>query len=66
MGRQFPKWVHTKFPDTGCALAIEFKKFFMDEWSGTLYRDVHEAIRRALASTLPGLSEALRELGARV
>jgi len=66
VGRQFPRWVHTRFPDTGCALAIEFKKFFMDEWTGELYGEAHEAVRRALASTLPGLLEALQKLGARV
>ena len=24
----------SRYPDTGCVLAIEFKKVFMDEWSG--------------------------------
>jgi hypothetical protein len=28
------RFVHERFPETGCAIAIEFKKFFMDEWSG--------------------------------
>jgi len=59
VGRQFPKWVHTKFPQTGCAIAIEFKKFFMDEWSGELDQVLHAAIKQALASTLPGLEEEL-------
>ena len=27
-------WIQDHFPRTGCALAVEFKKFFMDEWSG--------------------------------
>lgn len=66
VGRQFPKWVHTRFPATGCALAIEVKKFFMDEWTGELDRGIHEAIRRALASTFPGLLAELRKLGARI
>ena len=30
----FSRWVASRYPDTGCALAIEFKKVFMDEWTG--------------------------------
>lgn len=28
------RFVHDRFPGHGCAVALEFKKFFMDEWSG--------------------------------
>jgi hypothetical protein len=28
------RFVHDRYPGQGCAIAIEFKKFFMDEWSG--------------------------------
>ena len=28
------RWVAEHYPDTACALAIEFKKVFMDEWTG--------------------------------
>lgn len=36
-GRQVAAWVHEHFGDVGCALAIEFKKSFMDEWTGELF-----------------------------
>jgi N-formylglutamate deformylase len=65
VGRQFPKWVHTHYPDSGCAIAVEFKKFFMDEWTGKLDLAAHDAIKRALASTLPGLEEELEKVRAR-
>ncbi len=29
------RFVHERYPQVGCAIAIEFKKFFMDEWTGT-------------------------------
>jgi N-formylglutamate deformylase len=61
-GRQFPHWVHQTFPQTGCALAIEVKKFFMDEWTGEPDRAQLEAIRLALQSTVPGVLEELRKL----
>ena len=28
------RFVHDRYPGRGCAIALEFKKFFMDEWSG--------------------------------
>lgn len=28
------RFVHQRYPGRGCAIALEFKKFFMDEWSG--------------------------------
>ncbi len=59
MGGELSAWVHRTFPTTGCALAIEFKKTFMDEWSGRP-NDAHLAeLGRALATTLPGLVESL-------
>jgi N-formylglutamate deformylase len=45
---------------------VEFKKFFMDEWTGELNVKHHQAIRNALGSTLPGLLESLENMGARV
>jgi hypothetical protein len=58
-GGQFSRWTHETFPDSGCALAIEFKKFFMDEWSGEADTEQMEAITGALQSTIPGILEAL-------
>ena len=28
------RFVHERYPGVGCAIAIELKKFFMDEWTG--------------------------------
>ena len=63
-GGQFSRWIHESFPDAGCSLAIEFKKFFMDEWSGKPDDIQVEAIRRALRYTIPGVLEELRKLHA--
>jgi hypothetical protein len=61
-GRQFAHWVHSNFPYTGCVLSIEFKKFFMDEWTGQVDPDQLEAIYEALRSTLPGIGEEIAKL----
>lgn len=58
-GGHFSRWVHRSFPESGCALAIEVRKFFMDEWTGQPDDAQVEAIGRALASTVPGLLETL-------
>ena len=39
------RFVHERYPDTGCAIAIEFKKFFMDEWTGQPNADELGAMR---------------------
>lgn len=28
------RFIHSRYPGRGCAIALEFKKFFMDEWTG--------------------------------
>ena len=62
VGRQLPQWVHENFPDTGCVLAIEVKKFFMDEWTGEPDREAMEEIQRALASTVEPVLAALKAM----
>lgn len=61
-GGHFSRWIHQNFPDSACSLAIEFKKFFMDEWSGEPDRKQLEEIRLALKSTVPGVLETLKTL----
>ncbi len=56
-GGWFSRWIHEHFPASGCCLAVEIKKFFMDEWIGCAHDAEIDAIRRALAAALPGLRE---------
>ena len=58
-GGELPRWVHTTFPGRVCALAIEVKKIFMDEWTGAADEPMIEELGRALGSTVPGIVEAL-------
>jgi hypothetical protein len=57
-GGDFPQWIHRRFAGDGLAIAVEFKKFWMDEWTGEVdpvpFRALHEALRFASA----GLEEA--------
>ncbi len=62
-GGYLSRWVHENYPESGCCLAVEFKKFFMDEWTGQLSSEEYEAIPQALEATLPGILESLGSIG---
>ena len=52
------RFVHDRYPGRGCAIALEFKKFFMDEWSGE--PDLNEvAAMRALIADVASIAEDL-------
>lgn len=53
------RFIHEHFPDTGCAIAIEFKKTFMDEWTGKPDLEALRSLRTLVASLVPVLTEAL-------
>ncbi len=61
-GGYFGRWIHETFPAKVCSIAIEVKKFFMDEWSQTASPSDVEKIYKALQSTLPGVREELGRL----
>ena len=43
------RFVHQGYPGRGCAIALEFKKFYMDEWNGTPYPAEVSAMRCFIA-----------------
>ena len=53
-GGHFSNWIHSEFQDS-CSIAIEFKKFFMNEWTGELDRGQHQIILNALEATKENL-----------
>ena len=59
-GGELSRWVDHRYGNRGCALAIEFKKTFMDEWTGELDEQHLEELRQALAAVVPALIEELR------
>lgn len=61
LGGNFGRWTHEKFPEKGCAISIEYKKFFMDEWSGKPNPGDVETIQTSLAATVPGVLKALQK-----
>lgn len=55
-------WIHETFPKQVCAIAIEVKKFYMNEWTGFADPVIVEEIFHALSSTLPGVESELKQL----
>ena len=57
-GGHFSRWVHDTFGSAACVIAVEFKKTFMDEWSGTLDHAHFAKLQQALEATVPGVLDA--------
>lgn len=60
-GAHLVRWIHGRYPETGCALALEFKKVFMDEWTGEPDDDHIAELGWALCSVVPSLTELVTE-----
>jgi len=58
-GANLAAWIHENFADSVCVLAIEFKKMFMDEWTGICNSEDLETFTQALRSTVPGTIESM-------
>ena len=54
------RFVHDHYPGKGCAIALEFKKFFMNEWTGEPDRQELDAMRRFIDFTARRAEELLR------
>ena len=54
-GGHFPRWINERFGQQACAIAVEVKKIFMDEWTGIADRDRIVLLRMALANGAAGV-----------
>lgn len=58
-GGFFSQWVNERYAGRGCALALEFKKTFMDEWTDEVDDGAVGRLAGALAGTGDGISQEL-------
>ena len=56
---ELTRFVHERYPGAGCAIAIEFKKFYMDEWTGEPDLTELAAMRSLIEATARVAAEAL-------
>jgi N-formylglutamate amidohydrolase len=58
-GGHFPRWCHAKFAGSVGVVAVEFKKFFMDEWTGQVDRSQLAALRQMVELAAARVTEIL-------
>lgn len=58
-GGHMSGWINDRYAGRGCALAIEVKKFYMDEWTGEPEESVIAGVGEALASAATALRQVL-------
>lgn len=61
-GGYLSRWVHEQYPEAGCALAIEIKKTFMDEWTGELDSARLDVLIDALATSVGPVTRSLESV----
>lgn len=61
-GGNFMRWIHNTFPDKACAISIEVKKFYMNEWTGEPDRQQLEEIKKVLKTTIKPVLKALAQV----
>ena len=59
-GGYFAEWVHSHFPNSGCVLAVEVKKFFMNEWTHKADFIELSTVHQALKNSASGVLEELQ------
>ena len=57
-GGRMAAWAHKRFGGNVCVLALEFKKTYMDEWTGEVDESHVERLRTALSGCMPGITAA--------
>lgn len=61
-GANLARWTHERYPGVGCVLALEFKKTFMDEWTGEPEDAEISGLAAALEKTVAPVLEALKQI----
>ena len=61
-GGGFAEWINSHYGEYGCVLSLEFKKTFMDEWTGRVDIAHRRQIRTMLWGCIPFLLDKLDDL----
>ena len=58
-GGYLPRWISERYAGAGCGIALEFKKTFMDEWTGDVDVDHLQTLAHTLLSAQSSVRRAL-------
>ena len=59
-GGYFSSWIHQEYPRHACVLAVEFRKTFMNEWTGIPDWPRLGALRDILKKALPAVTRSFQ------
>ena len=59
-GGNWPEWVHARYGAEVCTITLEYKKTFMEEWSGQADLARLEQLRAGLAAAVEAVRAPLR------
>lgn len=62
-GGNLSKYINSKYREYGCVLSIEFRKDFMDEWSGEVFPKKLAACKQILLNTVETLEKYFSDEG---
>ncbi len=51
-GGHFAQWIHQEYKEKACVISIEFKKIFMNEWTGVVDYQLMNELRNVLKTTI--------------
>ena len=61
-GGNFPEWLHEIYGKRACVITLEYKKIFMDEWTGTLDIGAAQDLRFGLMHAVAAARRELEKL----
>lgn len=65
-GGSFARWIHNTYPGKAIAISLEFKKIFMNEWSGVIFHEKMDKLKKMLSFLLPELNKLIKEEAKRI
>jgi hypothetical protein len=65
-GGNFPEWLHSIYGDDACVITLEYKKSFMDEWTGQANILALQHLREGLARAVEHARQCLDEMAEKV
>ena len=58
-GGEWPEWIYRNYPKDVCTITLEYKKFYIDEWSGMADMEFVNDIRKGICSAIEEAKEIL-------
>ena len=61
-GGHWPEWIYKNYKEYVCTITVEYKKIYMDEWTGTANLEVVEKLRQGTELAIKTAKKALKDV----